>query len=200
MHTHTRFYCLHKGRTWMSLSLLSNFLLMGPQTISCFHLSYWFDLWPSQYLSWVQKLKIYRLSQVEEAVKGKKIWARLLWYHLNLERIPSFFVLFKFISTQFCIWPYWQTKLCWQRLSVWSDEVFSFVVSGCSCLWNLKWCCFQAPCFYPSYLLIANFCCFFGCFDWAGRVVDFFGSAVILLIFIIIHRFIPWTGGFTSIK
>lgn len=46
-HTHTRSPCFHKGRTRMSLSLLSNFLLMGPQTISCFHLSYWFNLWPS---------------------------------------------------------------------------------------------------------------------------------------------------------
>lgn len=45
---------------------------MGPQTISCFHLSYWFDLWPSRCLSRVQKLKIYRLSQVEEALKKKK--------------------------------------------------------------------------------------------------------------------------------
>lgn len=71
-HTYTHSRCSHKDRTWMPLSLLSNFLLMGPQTISCFHLSYWFDLWSTHCLSWVQNLKIYRLSQVEEAVKGEK--------------------------------------------------------------------------------------------------------------------------------
>lgn len=35
------------------LSLLSNFLWMGPWTISCFHLLYLFDLWPSRRLGWV---------------------------------------------------------------------------------------------------------------------------------------------------
>ena len=71
---------------------------MGPQTISCFHLSYWFDLWPSRCLSRVPKLKIYRLSQVEEALKKKKEEIQqqqpdhgFLRYHSNLELIPSFF-------------------------------------------------------------------------------------------------------------
>lgn len=151
--THT--HCSDKGRTWMSLSLLSNFLLMGLQTISCFHLSYWFDLWPSHCLSWVQKLKIYRLSQVEEAVKKKKGFSGITW-------ILNWFQVFLCDSTRFCIWLYWQTKLRWQQLSVWSDEVcrifllLLFLVAR-SRLWNLKWCCFQAPCFYPSYLLIAIF-------------------------------------------
>lgn len=74
----------------MSLSLLSNFLLMGLQTISCFHLSYWFDLWPSHCLSWVQNLKIYQLSQVEEAVK-KKIWTSLFAVSLESWGYSRFF-------------------------------------------------------------------------------------------------------------
>lgn len=57
----------------MSLALLSNLLLMGPQTISCFHLLYWFDLRPSRCSSRVRKLEIYCLFRVEEAVKeGEK--------------------------------------------------------------------------------------------------------------------------------
>ena len=114
----------------MSLSLLSNFLLMGPQTISCFHLSYWFDLWPSHCLSWVQKLKIYRLSQVEEAIKNG--FCGITWI-LNFFQVFSFLV--KFNSTQFCVRLYWQTKQCWQQLSVWFDEVFS--VFFCCCFWLL---------------------------------------------------------------
>lgn len=68
---HTRSHCSHNGRTCISLSLLSNFLWMGPWTISCFHLLYLFDLWPSHCLSWVQKnIQIYRLSPVEEGIKN----------------------------------------------------------------------------------------------------------------------------------
>lgn len=75
----------------MSLALLSNLLLMGPQTISCFHLLYRFDLRPSRGFSWARKLEIYCLFQVEEALKegGKKsehdsrgiTW---IWSHFQL--------------------------------------------------------------------------------------------------------------------
>lgn len=67
-----------EGRTWTSLALLSNLPLMGPQTISCFHLLYWFDLRPSCGFSLCVKkkkknLEIYCLFLVEEAVKeGEK--------------------------------------------------------------------------------------------------------------------------------
>lgn len=72
--------CYHGGRTWMSLSLYNNFLLMGLQTISCFYLSHWFDLWPSLCLCRVQKLRINLLSRNEKAVKGKKKFQQDLWY------------------------------------------------------------------------------------------------------------------------
>lgn len=60
-----------RGRTWISLALLSNLLLMGPWTISCFHLLYLFDLRSTRGFSYAQKnLEIYCLFQVEDA-KGR---------------------------------------------------------------------------------------------------------------------------------
>lgn len=90
--------------------------------------------------------------------KEEIIWARFFFgYHLNLELSPDFSVLFKFDSTQFCIWLYWQTKLSWQQSPVWSDEVFS------CCFWLLlslkpEVVLFSGSLLYSSYLLIAMFC------------------------------------------
>lgn len=144
--------CSHKARTWMIPSLLGNFLLMVLQTISCFHLSYWFDLWPSHCLSWVQKTQDLSLLPEWGSSKGRKkkedISTRLFFF-LQDHFCPRFSLLYKFNSTQLCIWLYWQTVLFWQQLSVRSDEVLVF-------LWNLRRCCFQAPCFHSSYVLIAN--------------------------------------------
>lgn len=147
-------HCSRKGSTQMFLSLLSNFLLTGLQTISCFHLSYWFDLWPSRSLSWVEKLRIYRFSHKEEAVKRKEILTRLLRYHWNLH--PSFLLLYKFNSTQFCIWLYRQ--VCYSgSICLFNQMKSSVYCSGCSCIWNLRWCCLQAPCVHSLYVLITNF-------------------------------------------
>lgn len=104
---------LLRGRTWMSPALLSNLLLMGPQTISCFHLLYWFDLRPRHGISRVRKkLKIYCLFQVEEAVKEKKkkkesehAWRGVTW---NLKS-----------SVLSALLLYWPTKLL--LAAVWLD-------------------------------------------------------------------------------
>lgn len=124
-HAHTCSHCSHKGRTWMSLSLLGNFLLMGLQTISCFHLSYWFDLWPSHCLSRVQKLKIY-LSGEGSCREKKKNRTGFLWYHLNLEHIPSFTVLFVLDLTQLCIWLNWENKTSVGRFCLFDLKSFFF--------------------------------------------------------------------------
>lgn len=83
--------------------------------------------------------------------KGKrKIRARLLCYALNLELVPSFFRCLVYLHTVPRLALLTKKKLCWQVLSLFC------------CFWLLlslkpKWWCFQAPCFYPSYLLIAIF-------------------------------------------
>lgn len=176
----------------MFLSLLSNFLLMGLQTISCFHLSYWFDLWPSHCLSWVEKLRIYRFSHKEEAVKKKEILTRLLWYHWNL--LPSFLLLYKFNSTQFCIWLYWQARYSGSNC-LFNQMKPSVYCSGRSCLQNLSWCCIQAPCFHLSYLLIAIF---FGGVLFLNRAVSGFLRLIMIHSFLFLDN--RWMNGFTSIK
>lgn len=158
-HTHTHSLPLLPQRQDMSLSLIGNFLLMGLQTISCFDLSYCFDLWPGERLSWVQKLKIYRLSQVEEAFKKKRNLSKAFVVLLESWTDSRFF---NFNLTQFFI-----LTLIDELNSAGTNCLCGvlFLASGCSCLWTLKWCCFQAPCFYPSYLLIATFCLLF----WLSR-------------------------------
>lgn len=101
---------------------------------------------------------------------GKKTQAHLLWYHLNLGVFLFSWNLAWHSSAAAVLTNY----IMLAAVVFWSDEVFSLsfvLVSGCSCLWNLEWCCFQAPCFYPSYLLIANSCFCLCCFDWAGRAL-----------------------------
>lgn len=149
---HTCSHCSHNGRTCISLSLLSNFLWMGPRTISCFHLLYLFDLWPSHCLSWVKKPPdLSPLSsgggykECEHACGG--ITSILNWFQGFL-----FFLNSTRHSPAF--WPYRQTRLRWQQMSVWSVEVLLLLCLVAPCLWT--------PCFYPSHVLIAVFLfCFF---------------------------------------
>lgn len=139
---------------------------------------------------------------MEEAVKRKEknqstssVVSLISWTY------SRFFVLFKLSSAQSLMWLYWQTEPRWQQLSVWSDEVFLFffvvVPSAGCCLWNLEWCCFQAPCFYPSYLLIDNFFPPLGWLSWQGAVLNravpgFFWALFSFFFFILLYIIIQW--------
>lgn len=141
---HTRSHCSHNGRTCISPSLLSNFLWMGPRTISCFHLLYLFDLWPSHCLSWVQKnpLQIYRLSPVEEGIKNASMPVEA-----SLQSWTD--------SKVFCsFWIPLNTVLHFGHIDRLgyvgsSRDLVSLLCLVAPCLWT--------PCFFQSHVLIAVF-------------------------------------------
>lgn len=141
---HSRSHCSHNGRTCISPSLLSNFLWMGPWTISCFHLLYLFDLWPSHCLSWVQKnLQIYHLSPVEEGIKNASMPVEV-----SLQSRTDSKVFFSFwipLDTVLHFGHIDGLGYAGSSLICWS---FVVVVSGCPLSLN---------CFFPSHVLIAFF-------------------------------------------
>lgn len=113
---------------WQDLNVFvpsQQFLLMGLQTTSCFHLSYWFDLHPSHCLSWAEILRIYHFCQVEEAVKKKKK-IQASGPSFQSWTCSEFSVIFKFNKTPYSHCCY-KAKLNYTDiLFVWSHEGIIF--------------------------------------------------------------------------
>lgn len=104
-----------------------------------------------------KKLRIYRFSQNEEA-EEKKISTRLLWYHLNLEQIPRFFLFL--LGKVLCLTPLTKDTILAAVVSlIWWNLYFFWLFLTL----NLRSGCFQALCSHSSSVLIDYAyveCCF----------------------------------------
>lgn len=195
-HSHSLPICSHKGRTWTSQSLLSNFLFNGPPDNLLF--SSVLLVWPLAQSLPQPSTKTQDLSALsgggsskekkKEEIQQQQPEHGFLRYHSNLELIPSVFsALFKLDPTQFSVRLYRQTMFVW-----WSLCRFWLLLS----LQTWSGVVFRLRAFYPSYLLIAGslfspllfWLSWQGVCFWTELLVDLSGSAVILLIF----RVIPW--------
>lgn len=172
-HSHSLPICSHKGRTWTSQSLLSNFLFNGPPDNLLF--SSVLLVWPLAQSLPQPSTKTQDLSALsgggsskekkKEEIQQQQPEHGFLRYHSNLELIPSFF-LRSLNSTRHsspfgCI-----DKPCL------SDEVFA--VFGCSRLYKPGVVLFSGSALFTHHIYWLPVLCFpLCCFDWAGRAFVF---------------------------
>lgn len=170
-HSHSLPICSHKGRTWTSQSLLSNFLFNGPPDNLLF--SSVLLVWPLAQSLPQPSTKTQDLSALsgggsskekkKEEIQQQQPEHGFLRYHSNLELIPSFFsALFKLDPTQFSVRLYRQTMFVW-----WS-------LCRCSRLYKPGVVLFSGSALFTHHIYWLPVLCFpLCCFDWAGRAFVF---------------------------